>query len=64
MQQHRPTASGDQLGLFRSAVPSPQWKKLPPDARKEVIQLLVELLRGASTESNQEPIETEEANDE
>jgi len=64
MQQHRPTARVDQLALFRSTVPSPQWKKLPPDAREEVIQLLVELLRGASGEEDQERTQTEEANDE
>jgi predicted Fe-S protein YdhL (DUF1289 family) len=64
MQQHRPKARVDQLGLFRSTVPSPQWKKLPSDAREEVIQLLVELLRGASAEKDQERAETAEANDE
>jgi hypothetical protein len=64
MQQHRPTARVDQLGLFRSTVPSPPWKKLPPDAREEVIQLLVELLRGASAEQDPERAETEEASDE
>jgi hypothetical protein len=64
MQQHRPTARVDQLGLFRSTVASPPWKKLPPDAREEVIQLLVELLRGASAKQGQERTETEETNDE
>ncbi len=64
MQQHRPKARVDQLGLFRSTVPSPQWKKLPSDAREEVIQLLAELLRGASVEEEQESTKTEEANDE
>ncbi len=64
MQQHRPTARPDQLGLFRSTVASPQWKKLPPDAREEVIQLLVELLRGTSAEEDLERTETAEANDE
>ncbi len=64
MQQHRPTAKADQLGLFRSTIPSPPWKKLPPDAREEVIQLLVELLREASAKQDQERAGTEEINDE
>jgi hypothetical protein len=64
MQQYRPTAKADQLGLFRSTVPSPPWKKLPSDAREEVIQLLVELLRGASAKQDQERAEAEETNDE
>jgi hypothetical protein len=62
MQQRRPTARADPLALFRSTVRSPQWKKIPPDAREEVVQLLVELLRGVEEDQNHP--ETGEANDE
>ncbi len=60
MHRRRPTAMGDQLVLFRPTLPLIQWGKLPPDTREDVTTLLVELLRGASAEQEQDRTAPEE----
>lgn len=54
----------NQLGLFRSTLPSVQWEKLPPGTQEEVTALLVELLRGARPGEEQDPPKTRETNHE